>query len=180
MEGKKYLKNIWSRVFLILGILLVCFVVMRIYKGMNKQLQEEQLFEERFKQLSKASNRPSFIVINVSYCDTVYRVVVREEISYLKEKYQKAFEHALDENDTLNIDSVTYSLLEAKTVKPQYWIDSIYNGEKKNLVSAFFNEQGAISGSLSDEEVKYLIDIFFQNNVLINVDCETGALIISE
>ena len=153
---------------------------MRIYKGANKRLQKEQLFEEQFKQLSKTSNRPSFIVINVSYRDTVYRVVAREEISYLKEKYQKAFEDALDENDTLNIDSVTYSLLKTKTVKPQYRIDSVYNGEMKNLVSAFFNEQGAISGSLSDEEIKYLIDILFQNNVSMNVDCETGALIISE
>jgi len=180
MEGKKYLKNIWSRVFFILGILLVYFVVMHIYKNVNNQLQEEQLFEEQFKQLSAASNRLSFIVMNVSYHDTVYRVVVREEISYLKKKYQKVFERALNENDTLSIDSITYSLLETKIVKPQYQIDSVYNGEMKNLVSAFFNEQGAVSDSLSNEEIKYLIDILFQNNVPMNVDCETGALIINE
>ena len=119
MEGKKYPKTIWSSVFLILGILITCYVVMRIYKCVNKQNQEERLFEEKYRQLLKVSNRPPFIVINVSYCDTVYRVVAREEISYLREKYQKAFEYALDENDTLEIDSVTYSLLEAKTVKPQ-------------------------------------------------------------
>lgn len=118
--------------------------------------------------------------MNVSYHDTVYRVVVREEISYLKKKYQKAFERALNENDTLSIDSITYSLLETKIVKPQYQIDSVYNGEMKNLVSAFFNEQGAVSDSLSNEEIKYLIDILFQNNVPMNVDCETGALIINE
>ena len=50
----------------------------------------------------------------------------------------------------------------------------------KNLISAFFNERGAISSFLSDEEIKYLIDILYQNNVTMNVDCETGMLIISK
>lgn len=174
MEGKKYLQNIWSRI-LMLGVLLACFAVVCIHKGLDRQNQEELPVGQLLN-----SNRPPFVVVSANYHDTVYRIVVREEINYLKEKYQKTFECALNENGILNIDSATYSLLETKIVRPQYRIDSVYNGEVENLISAFFNEQGAISVFLSDEEIKYLIDILFQNDILVNVDCETGMVIVSK
>ena len=179
MADKKYPRNIWSRLSFALGILLTTITTMYIYKNVNKQVQEEQSFEEGFKCL-KNSNRPSFAVVNVNYHDTAYRVIVREERYYLEEKYQKGFEYALEENGILNIDSATYSLLKTKIVKKQDRIDSLYNGEVKNLISTFFNEQGVVATFLSDEEVKYLIDILFQNNIPMNIDCETGALVISK
>lgn len=131
-------------------------------------------------QFAENSNRPSFVAISINYRDSIYRVIVRKQRMYLKEKYQKGFKYAVKNSMTLYVDSTTFSVLKSDIVTPQYRIDSVYGGKIKNLLSVFFNEYGAVVDSLSYEEEKYLIDILFQNNIPTNIDCETGMLIISE
>lgn len=81
---------------------------------------------------------------------------------------------------TLDIDSITFHSLEEMNywVKPQSYIDSIYNRKIENLLSNFFNKKGVLSAHLSYPEEKYLIYLLFQHGIYLNTDCETGMLYI--
>ena len=76
--------------------------------------------------------------------------------------------------EVLNIDSITYSEIKDKRVTAAPKIDSIFKGNVDNLLSSCFNEYETLSISLSDQELYYLIDILYQNNILLGIDCETG------
>ena len=163
----KYPKNIWTKVLILAVIILTLFVYIDI-----KVREKEKLIMEKF--YTQYCMDYSFAVLNVQYQDSIFRVVVKDELYYLKEKYHDKLQNALTKNDVLSIDSITYSELKSKRVMKSPKIDSLFNGNVDNLLSSCFNKFETLSISLSDQELYYLIDILYQNNILLGIDCETG------
>ena len=165
----KYPKNIWTKVLILAVIILTLFVYIDI-----KVREKEKLIMEKF--YTQYCMDYSFAVLNVQYQDSIFRVVVKDELYYLKEKYHDKLQNALKKNEVLNIDSITYSEIKDKRVTAAPKIDSIFKGNVDNLLSSCFNKFETLSISLSDQELYYLIDILYQNNIILGIDCETGVV----
>lgn len=167
MEAKKYLKGYWSKSFLIIGVVFILVACRHVDKRYEKQLSE-------------VNNHEPYKVINVKFQDTIYRVIVREKGVDLQKQYPDNFPQILKDSGILNIDSATFALLRGDIVTPQHRIDSIYKGNIDILLSYGFNDNGMLTLPISYEEEKYLIDIFFRNKILLNIDCESGFLFIDQ
>ncbi len=105
-------------------------------------------------------------------------MVLRSNDIVLKMKYPDEFLRTLKDSGVLNIDSATFYELRKDIVTPQPLIDSIFKGNVDTLLSHFFDDNGFIAFELSYDEEKYLIDILYQNKILVNVACESGYLYI--
>lgn len=167
METEKYLKNYWNKNFLLVGILFILIACNHVNKKHDMQVPE-------------ISNLSPFIVINVQYQDKNYHVVVKDKYVDLLEKYKDDFLHVIKSSEALSVDSTTFALLNGDIATPQSRIDSVYKGKISTLLSSFFNDNGILKVPLSYDEEKYLIDILYRNNISINIDCETGTLLIEE
>ena len=171
MVKLKYPKNIWTKVLILVVLILIFLVHIDI-----KLREEDNLNMEKF-YIQYCIDYP-FAVLNIQYQDSIFRVVVKDEVYSLKEKYQDKLQNALTKNDVLSIDSITYSELKSKRVMKSPKIDSLFNGNVDNLLSSCFNKFETLSISLSDQELYYLIDILYQNNIILGIDCETGVVCI--
>ena len=169
MVKLKYPKNIWTKVLILVVLILIFLVHIDI-----KLREEDNLNMEKF-YIQYCIDYP-FAVLNIQYQDSIFRVVVKDEVYSLKEKYQDKLQNALTKNDVLSIDSITYSELKSKRVMKSPKIDSLFNGNVDNLLSSCFNKFETLSISLSDQELYYLIDILYQNNIILGIDCETGVV----
>ena len=169
MVKLKYPKNIWTKVLILVVLILIFLVHIDI-----KLREEENLNMEKF-YIQYCIDYP-FAVLNIQYQDSIFRVVVKDEVYSLKEKYQDKLQNALTKNDVLSIDSIMYSELKSKRVMKSPKIDSLFNGNVDNLLSSCFNKFETLSISLSDQELYYLIDILYQNNIILGIDCETGVV----
>ena len=171
MVKLKYPKNIWTKVLILVVLILIFLVHIDI-----KLREEDNLNMEKF-YIQYCIDYP-FAVLNIQYQDSIFRVVVKDEVYSLKEKYQDKLQNALTKNDVLSIDSITYSELKSKRVMKSPKIDSLFNGNVDNLLSSCFNKFETLSISLSNQELYYLIDILYQNNIILGIDCETGVVCI--
>ena len=104
MVKLKYPKNIWTKVLILVVLILIFLVHIDI-----KLREEENLNMEKF-YIQYCIDYP-FAVLNIQYQDSIFRVVVKDEVYSLKEKYQDKLQNALTKNDVLSIDSITYSEL---------------------------------------------------------------------
>ena len=148
MVKLKYPKNIWTKVLILVVLILIFLVHIDI-----KLREEENLNMEKF-YIQYCIDYP-FAVLNIQYQDSIFRVVVKDEVYSLKEKYQDKLQNALTKNDVLSIDSITYSEL------------------KRCRQFICFNKFETLSISL---RLYYLIDILYQNNIILGIDCETGVV----
>lgn len=164
MERKKDLRHYWNRILIIAGI--TCFLV--ACTSVDKKSQNEFV----------GNNNEPYKAISVKYQDSTYRMVLRNNDVILEKNYPNDYMQALKDSGVLNIDSMTFLKLRTAIVAPQPRIDSIFRGNVDNLVSNCFDDNGFISLSLSYDEEKYLIDILYQNNILVNIACESGYLFI--
>lgn len=169
---RKYHKSYWNKTILILslGILFV------MCKHKTNEKYDNMIIDSTW--------QSPYVAMNIRYKDSIYSIVPREGDMYLfSELADKKYRYELFPillGRTLDIDSITFHSLEEMNywVKPQSYIDSIYNRKIENLLSNFFNKKGVLSAHLSYPEEKYLIYLLFQHGIYLNTDCETGMLYI--
>lgn len=169
MEKKKYLKSYWNNIPALLTIVLL-----------SSCMNPQTMYEDQ--ELSTSIHSP-FVAMKVEYEKQIYCAVLEEAELFIfpssaigKGKYRKDIFPILRQ-DTITIDYTTYKEICKRNglFIPVHSIDSIYNGNANNLLSAYFDKCGnLLSGKLSDIEEKYIIYLLFQHSIYLMTDCETG------
>ena len=103
----KYPKNIWTKVLILAVIILTLFVYIDI-----KVREKEKLIMEKF--YTQYCMDYSFAVLNVQYQDSIFRVVVKDELDYLKEKYHEKLQNALKQECKNNPAPQTVKIYKSK------------------------------------------------------------------
>lgn len=172
MQTRKYQKSYWIK--LILLFVTTLFLTSCIYNNTKYK-----------KIVSDTTNQSIFLAMDVKYQDSIYRIVLRNGELYsilqnkLSEKiYKNRILEILEKKHILEVDSIEFTKLKNYTIAPQQCIDSIYRKGVTELISSFFNENGALTSPISDVEEKYIINLLFLNYIFSNIDCETGTLYI--
>lgn len=180
MEPKKYRKNYWSRM-LILIVIIIGGISLYLY--IKYDYSEKATIDSN----NLITTAPCMITTNIAWHDSICKVVLDEielvsvidEEDYITKPFYENF-IKLSDKDTLIMDSLSYIQLKDYVVVPEYRIDSICKREGiKGLFSAYFddiwftpcyNENSVLSLS----EQRYVIYVLLQHGLSVRRDCESG------
>lgn len=185
MEPKRYRKNYWSRILILIVIIIG---VVSLYLYIKYDCSEKTTINANI----SVTTAPCMITTNIAWHDSICKVVLDEielvsvvdEADYIMKPYYKKI-IKLSDKDTLIMDSLSYIQLRDYVVVPEYRIDSICKREGiKGLLSAYFddiwftpcyNENGVLSLS----EQRYVIYVLLQHGLSVRKDCESGDIYIN-
>lgn len=185
MEPKRYRKNYWSRMLILIVIIIG---VVSLYLYIKYDCSEKTMINSNI----SVTTAPCMITTNIAWHDSICKVVIDEielvsvvdEADYIMKPYYKKI-IKLSDKDTLIMDSLSYIQLRDYVVVPEYRIDSICKREGiKGLLSTYFddiwftpcyNENGALSLS----EQRYVIYVLLQHGLSVRKDCESGDIYIN-
>lgn len=135
--------------------------------------------------VSNFTNHSIFIPLDIKYKDSICRIVIQNADLYLimnehfsEKEYEEIIYNSLIKHLPLDVNNKDYTLLRQHEVKFYKNINSLFESGIENVFNSFFNDNGILTALLSESEKRYLIDLLFQNGIYMDVDSETGLLII--
>lgn len=171
---KRY-RNIcyWTINFIVLMIMVTPFEAC-IYNSKSIEYENDSIW---------TGLHAPYLPLMVDYQDSIYHVLARENELYIfpylwdmkyRHKIYEAIKHPI------KIDSIQWEYFvnrENRFIIKQQRIDSIYNGNIKNILPLLnTNTEGIYS--FDDKERNYLIYLLFQHQIYLNTNCETGMYFI--
>ncbi len=125
-----------------------------------------------------------FVAMNIIHKDSIYKIVAEEsDIPIFTVEKRRNKLYPIFRNDTIQMDDLSFNLLQQRCqfVVPQTRIDSICNGNEKDLLNVLFTkykDDYVLEESFSQSELTYLIYVLFQHQIYLMTDCESGYLFV--
>ena len=184
MEVKKYLKNYWSNLLILIMTIVGAMFIFRSIKSYSVE-------KEDCDSCMMVTTSPRVVSGSVEWQDSICTIILDELklMSALYENEDTTIQHRKDlaeqfEKDTLIVDSLLYMQLSKFRVIPQYRIDSIYKSKGiDGLLFSFFDcvwfiPQCSTDSMLTPPEQRYVIYLLQQHGFSVKIDCESGCLYI--